>query len=368
MTTIASTAGASSAWPDLGAQRTKMREKLFSKADSDGNGSVDASELQSMLARLSGNSAGGDSSSTNAADLLKKLDADGNGSLNSTELDAGMRVLTGPPASTMQFAQSRSGDAEVSATDASAVGAGGRAGDDLFAKIDGNGDGSIDAGELATFKEQMTQALDGNDPGAASTGSDDTSAAAEIVDRLDANGDGKLSESEFDAARPEGAHGLHGAHGGEGPPPAEAGAGAGSSGDSSSSAGDDPLDTNHDGVVSPEERLAGTVGSLLDQLAQASDANGDGKLEKSELGTLKDDLKSAFDGALQALQGGSSTLSFASTSGSTSGSGTGNDASSGSDSETALAQRFANLMLSQYAQFSNTSPAQPGASGLSLAA
>ena len=183
MSTISSTASASSAWSDMSAQRTKMREKLFSKADADGNGGVDASELQSMLARLSGNSGTDDSSSSGAAALLKKMDSDGNGSLSSTELDAGMRALMGPPPSTMQFAQSRSGDSGDSG-DAFAIGSTGRSGDDLFSKIDANADGSVDAGELAAFKEKLTQAMDGSDPSASSSASD-------------ANGDGTLAKSEL---------------------------------------------------------------------------------------------------------------------------------------------------------------------------
>jgi len=229
MSTISSTTGARGAWPDMSAQRTKMREKLFSKADADSNGNVDASELQSMLTRLSGNSGTGDSSSSDATALLKKMDSDGNGSLGSTELDAGMRALTGPPPSTMQFAQSRSGAAADSG-DASAIGPTGRSGDDLFSKIDSNADGSIDAGELAAFEEKMTQALDGGDSTASSPASGDDGASA-MLDKLDTDGDGKLGESEFDAGRPRAAHG------GEGPPPPEAGAGSAAPGDSSSNQG-----------------------------------------------------------------------------------------------------------------------------------
>lgn len=355
MSTISSTTGASGAWPDMNAQRTKMREKLFSKADADGNGSVDASELQSMLARLSGNSGAGDSSSSDATALLKKMDSDGDGSLSSTELDAGMRALIGPPPSTMQFAQSRSG-ASGDSGDASAIGPTARSGDDLFSKIDSNADGSVDAGELAAFKEKMTQAMDGGDSSASSsTSGDDSVGASAMLEKLDTDGDGKLGESEFDAGRP------HAAHAGEGPPPPEAGAGSAASGDSSSSA-DDPLDTNHDGVVSPEERLAGSIGGLLDQLAQASDANGDGTLDKSELGALKDDLKSAFDGALQALQSGGSTLAFASSSATTS------SADDGRDAAARLAQGFAKLMQGQYAQFANAASQPSGSAGVSLAA
>lgn len=140
--------------------------------------------------------------SGDSAELLKKMDGDGDGSLSSDELSQGMRDLMPPPSSTLDFAQSRGAAAN---------------------------DASGDSDAFAT---------------------------------LDADGDGQLSRSEFEAGRAQ-----QGPRGAGGPPPAQAGGSSSSTGStsSSSSASFDPLDVNQDGTVSQIERLAGE----LKELAQA---------------------------------------------------------------------------------------------------
>lgn len=189
MSTISGLGGANRSWDSGQQQQTRRAEheaKMFAKVDSNGDGSVDATELAAMLQH-----GGPSSSDTDAAALLKKMDSDGNGSLSSEELSQGMRDLMPPPSSTMNFAQSRgTGNDE-----------------DMFAK-------------------------------------------------LDTDGDGQLSRAEFEAGRAA-------RHAGGTPPPAAA-----SSTDatrSTSSTTYDPLDTNQDGTVSQIERLAGQ----LKELAQA---------------------------------------------------------------------------------------------------
>ena len=108
MSTISGLGGGNRSWGNApGAQSGESRKaeheaRRFAKVDSDGSGSVDATELASMLEKgpLSGQS--GDS-----AELLKKMDSDGDGSLSSDELSQGIRELMPPPASTLDFAQSR---------------------------------------------------------------------------------------------------------------------------------------------------------------------------------------------------------------------------------------------------------------------
>jgi len=221
MSTISGLGGSNRSW-DSGQQQTRKAEheaRMFAKVDSDGSGSVDATELAAMLQH------GGQSSSdTDSAALLKKMDTDGNGSLSSEELSQGMRDLMPPPSSTMDFAQSRAA-----------------------ANDDGNGD---------------------------------------MFAKLDTDGDGKLSRAEFEAGR---AH--HGTHGAGGPPPVQAGGSSSgiSSASSSSSTSIDPLDTNQDGTVSQIERLAGELKELA-QSGSSDNGNGSSGGLNSEIAALAQKL------------------------------------------------------------------------------
>lgn len=223
MSTISGLGGADRSWQNAqssSTRRTEHEARMFAKVDSDGSGGVDATELAAMLEKgpLSGQS--GDS-----AELLKKMDSDGDGSLNSEELSQGMRDLMPPPASTLEFAQSRGA---------------------------ANDEGGEDS-------DAFTQ--------------------------LDADGDGQLSRAEFEAGkpqRPEG--GPRGPGGPGGPPPAAA---SGSSATSSTSTSYDPLDVNQDGAVSQIERLAGQLKELA-QTSGSGDASNSGS--NSEIAALAQKL------------------------------------------------------------------------------
>ena len=65
------------------------------------------------------------------------LDSDGSGSLDATEVDTAMKALMPKPGSTVEFVQQRGGE------------------DDLFSEVDGNGDGTVDSDELAALQEKM---------------------------------------------------------------------------------------------------------------------------------------------------------------------------------------------------------------------
>jgi Ca2+-binding EF-hand superfamily protein len=221
MSSISSVSGASSAWPDPGAMRAAMKERMFAKVDTDGSGSVDKSEMQTMVEAIaikSGKSVG------SADELMTKMDGNGDGSLSSDELDAGMKSLLPAPSSTVDFAQQhgRTGNSAV---------------DDLFAALDTDGDGTIGKAELSA-------AVSGPPPGPPP----------------------------------------------EGPPPA-GGAAAGASGASGtgSTTSYDPLDTNEDGVVSVQERMAGEVQDLL----KAMDTNGDQSISAGEVDSFVSQLAAA---------------------------------------------------------------------------
>ena len=274
MTTISSV---SSAWSSASVQRASRPaptpERLLSKIDADGNGGVSDTELQGLLDDVAKKS--GVSSQTSAADLVKQYDSNGDGNLNADELGKTMQSVLPPPPSTMAFAQSR-GD---SAT--------GQAGDDLFGKVDSDGDGAVSKTEL----QALLEAMSGGTASQVGVSSDD------VFSHLDADGDGSLTQAEFDAGRPSGAAGEAGggmqAMGGMPAPPGGPG-GASASADSTTTY--DALDTNKDGEVSLTERLAGSTSSVeqdaITALFNAIDTDGDASISASESRTFIDQLTS----------------------------------------------------------------------------
>lgn len=204
MSTISGLGGVNRAWDtsQSGASRKAEHEaRMFAKVDSDGSGGVDATELAAMLEHTG--------QSGDSAELLKKMDSDSDGSLSSDELRQGMRELMPPPASTLDFAQSRGA------------------------------------------------ANDEDDPFAA----------------LDADGDGQLSRAEFEAGQSQQTRGPGGPGGpppgAGGPPPVQGGTGT----IETSSTTYDPLDVNQDGTVSQIERLAGQLQELA-KAGSGDDAQG----------------------------------------------------------------------------------------------
>lgn len=242
---VSSSSSSSDPWAALKAQRSQMQAKMFAKVDTDSSGSVDKAELQTMLSDISQKT--GVSIDSNAADTFTKMDSNADGKLSSDELGKGMQSLMPAPPSTMDFAQTRSASG-------SSGGSGGSQ-DDLFAKIDTNGDGSLDQTELKTLTDKIKS----------DTGKD----ASAMFAKLDTDSDGKLTKTEFDAGRPQG--GPQGASATQatseakappdGPPPPGGPGGAGGAGksDSASNKTYDKLDTNQDGTVSELERLVGAM-------------------------------------------------------------------------------------------------------------
>lgn len=197
MSSISSVSNSSNAWALNGTSRSAPKDKLFSLVDTDNSGGIDTKELQTLMDQVSKKT--GVANSSTAADLMGKLDTNGDGTLDGSELHNGITSIVQLP-STMDFAQTRSDG--TSAT--------GQAGDDLFSKVDANSDGSLSSSEFSALMDKMSASGDAN----ATTSSSDKFAS------LDTDGDGKLSQSEFDAGRPSGAGGPHGAGGPPpGPPP-----------------------------------------------------------------------------------------------------------------------------------------------------
>lgn len=284
MTTISSV---SSTWSSASVQRASRPgpspERLLSKIDADGSDGVSDTELQGLLDDVAKKT--GVSGQTSAADLVKQYDANGDGSLNADELGKTLQSVL-PPPSTMAFAQSRGGEGSSSATSAT-----GQAGDDLFGKVDSDGDSAVSKTEL----QALLEAMSGGTASQTGVSSDD------VFSQLDTNGDGSLTQAEFDAGRPSGGDGDAGgmqAIGGMPPPPGGPGGpgGAGAASGSSSATSYDPLDTNEDGVVSAAERLAGGSSAVeqdaVTALFNAIDTDGDANISASESKAFIDQLTS----------------------------------------------------------------------------
>ena len=95
---------------------------------------MDASELQGLMSHRPG---GAGSAASHRPMDFSALDSDGSGSLDATEVDTAMKALMPKPGSTVEFVQQRGAE------------------DDLFSEVDGNGDGTVDSDELAALQEKM---------------------------------------------------------------------------------------------------------------------------------------------------------------------------------------------------------------------
>ena len=130
-----------------------LQEKLFSKLDVNGDGGIDQSELGDFLKYVS--SATGSTSQTDTSQLFKTLDADGDGAISKQELTDGTKKLFEELRT--QLASTKSAQADES-QDAKKPDP-----QEFFKKIDANGDGSISQDELGTFMSQKPE--HGHGPG-----------------------------------------------------------------------------------------------------------------------------------------------------------------------------------------------------------
>lgn len=300
MSTISGVSSSGDAWANMKAQRSQMQAKMFAKADTDSSGGVDKTELQSLLDDVAKKTGVTNSSSTDK--LFSKMDTNGDGSLSSDELGKGMKDIMPPPPSTMDFAQSRSTSSSTSSS----------SGDDLFGKVDTDGNGSVSKAEMQSLMDKMASGSGSDSTSSAATSSTSTasSSSSDMFAKLDTNGDGSLSQTEFEAGRTQGGNGPQGAGGMPPPPPPD---GAGSSSSASSSTTCDPLDTNQDGTVSAAERLAGSSSSsstdAVQALLKAIDTNGDSKISSSKTDAFIKKLTSQVEAMTQSAQNTGSSAS-----------------------------------------------------------
>ncbi|RUP26332.1 MAG: calcium-binding protein [Curvibacter sp.] len=288
MTSLSTVSSTSQGWAQTMPPRPsgggRLAERLLSEFDADDSGSVDSTELQSLLSDVS-QKTGISTSSTSATDLLAASDSNGDGSLSATELGKALKSVLPPPPSTLDFVQSRSSTSQGAASSAT-----GQAGDDLFSQLDTNGDSSVSQDELQTLLDQMASDQ-GNSSSALS--------ASDVISQLDTNGDGSLSASELDAARPQGQDGPP--PGGMPPPPALSDSSLGSS--SGTNGSEDPLqalfnaiDSDQSGDISSTEAqtFLSQLASQLDSSTVTSSAASNGASSDSS-GTGSDSSNSSQD-------------------------------------------------------------------------
>lgn len=150
----------------------QMRQAMFSKLDEDGDGTISSSELSS--ATKSSSSSSGQSLS--ASKILSALDADQDGSISSSEFSTGMDSFD----SAMQALAQSSGAKGMRPPPPPPDGA---SAEDMFSKMDSDGDGSVSKSEFEAASP------DGN-----------TSRADKIFSTIDTDQDGTISASENEAA------------------------------------------------------------------------------------------------------------------------------------------------------------------------
>lgn len=175
------------------ADTSKLQQQLFSKVDTNGDKSIDQTELTSFLDYV-GEKTG---SSIDSASALKALDSDGNGSISETELTDNASALFDQLKSQLMSSQMQMGHGgppppPPSDEDSS----------DLFSSIDTDGDGSISKTELETFVSSRA-GESGNGP-----------SVDDILARDDADGDGAISSTEFEDAMSRGPQKHGGGDGG----------------------------------------------------------------------------------------------------------------------------------------------------------
>jgi Ca2+-binding EF-hand superfamily protein len=115
----------SSAWSQTlsslsGAMSSYLQDKMLKKMDTDGSGGVEQSEFQAALEKVAGKL--GIDVGEGATELYASLDADQNGSLNGSEVGSLLQNLFASAGGTQAFVQSRGDEARFAELDADSDG------------------------------------------------------------------------------------------------------------------------------------------------------------------------------------------------------------------------------------------------------
>jgi Ca2+-binding EF-hand superfamily protein len=217
------------------ASLSEMRQKMFTRIDTDGDGSINKSEFSALA---------GQNSSSLVDEIFSKMDTDQDSLVSMIEFDAtlakleqqmkkgdsGMQAMSGmpppPPPDQVFDAADANSDGSVTQDELAAV-LGDKAAD-VFSQVDTDGDGKISRTEDEAFRAKMEeqmgkgdsgmQAMSGMPPppdkvfdtadadGDKSVTQDELTAilgdeGADIFSQVDTDGDGKISRTEDEAFR-----------------------------------------------------------------------------------------------------------------------------------------------------------------------
>lgn len=157
---------------------TKMQEKLFSKADTNGDGAIDKTELTTLMEST------GTDQSVSADDLFSQMDADGDGQITQQEAkDTASQLLEDLRSQFMQAGMGGMGG--MPPPPPGGGGPGGMDEEEMFTSIDTDGDGSISKTELSAFFES------------APAGNGQALSVDDIFSQDDGDSDGLISKDEF---------------------------------------------------------------------------------------------------------------------------------------------------------------------------
>lgn len=121
---------------------SSLQQKLFTKLDTNGSGGIDKTELSEFMSFAASQSGG--TQATDSAALFSSIDSDGDGAISQTELSDGAKSLFDQLRAQLMTSANETSEPKPVEKPSS---------EDLFAKIDVNGDGSIDQDELGSFME-----------------------------------------------------------------------------------------------------------------------------------------------------------------------------------------------------------------------
>jgi Ca2+-binding EF-hand superfamily protein len=225
---------------------TQMRQQMFSKIDTDGDGKHSKEEISAMIAN-------GPQGGPSVDEIFSRADTDGDGSISQIEFEAdstpdrqiqgsgfgGMGSVTSADFLQQMFNKiDTNGDGALGTDEISQMVANGPQGGpsvaDIFSESDTDGDGTISQAEFeavqaskqqeqesmagmeaatsSDFQQQMFSKIDTDGDGALSmdeissmvaNGPQGGPSADEIFDTADTNKDGYVSQAEFEAAQPD---------------------------------------------------------------------------------------------------------------------------------------------------------------------
>lgn len=162
-----------------------MRDKMFQKADANGDNGISLEEFQSAGKKMPIGK-GGDGAK--AAEAFGKIDTDGNGSLSKDEMSAFGDKMSSQMQSMMMKMQEMMSGGGMGGMMGGMMGGGGPDPSAMFGKADSDQDGGISRAEF--------DAAGKNNPLSKLLGSNESDDA---FGKIDSDGDGTLSKDEFNA-------------------------------------------------------------------------------------------------------------------------------------------------------------------------